>query len=154
MREENDLEGAARELALALELADDDDRAGCRWTLVSVLHDAGRDLEAYQTIAPAGETFRDLVQLNRWNETPGDLDRLKELHRLHEAGQPGDGLLDFCAAIVQRREKNTAEALRLARRGYDQTNDASLKSQCQWLVVELGLEQGDFDTASDVFANR
>jgi hypothetical protein len=154
LREENDLEGAPRELARALEVADDDDRAGRRWALVSALHDASRDIEAYETIAPAAETFRDLIQLNRWDETAEDRDRLKELHRLHEAAHPGDGWLDFCAALIQRREKNTAEALRLARRGYDQTNDETLKSQYQWLVVELGLEERDFEAASGVFANR
>jgi tetratricopeptide (TPR) repeat protein len=154
LRDENDLEGATRELAAALQQADDDDREEVRWVLVSAMHDAGRDVQAYQSIAPADGTFRELVQFYRWGDGTDDADRLKELHRLHEAAHPDDRWLDYCAALVCRCEKNIGEALHLARQGYDRADDEGLKNQFQRLVVELATPNADFSTAYPMFGNR
>ena len=115
LQEEHDFDGARRELASAMEhAAGDDERDQFRSVLVNVLHQAGRDLEAYQTVAPADETFRQLIQIYRWNTDSAELEQLRELHRLHQAASPQDGWLDLCNALIQVREKKPDDALRTA----------------------------------------
>ena len=154
LEEEEDYDGALRELTTAGDqAANDNDRAQFRRAIVALLHQAGRDVAAYQTIPPADETFRQLVQLHRWNERPEDVVRLKELHQLHQAANPQDGWLELCAALIQIRGKNPAEPCQHARREFDSASDESLKSQYQWLVVDLALKAPDFAAAFRVFAD-
>jgi hypothetical protein len=154
LQETGDDEEAEREFKAAMATAtDDDDRQQSRSALVELLRQAGRDVEAYQTVAPSGDTFRQLVQSERWSEGTEKLDVLKELDRLHQATYPNDGWLNFCEALIQQREKNTGEALRLAVQGYERATDQALKSNFQWLVLDLATLAGDFASAGRVFAN-
>jgi tetratricopeptide (TPR) repeat protein len=154
LQEEHDFDGARRELASAIECASgDDERDHFRSVLVNFLHQAGSDVEAYQTVAPADETFRQLIQIHRWDIDSAEVEQLQELHRLHQAANPQDGWLDLCNVLIQIREKKPDDALRTARRGFDRAGDETLKSMLQQLVVELALNVSDFFSAAQVFAS-
>jgi hypothetical protein len=152
LQEAGDDGGAERELRAALAAArDDDGREQYRGALVALLRQAGREIEAYQTVPPPGDTFRQLVQAERWAERTGKVEALKELHRLHHAAQPGDGWLEFCQALIQKEEKNAGEAHRLAFQGYERATDPALKTMYQWLVVDVAVPEGEFAAATCVF---
>jgi hypothetical protein len=154
LQEAGDDEGAEREFRAAIAGAkDDDDRQQGRSALVDMLRQAGRGIEAYQTVPPPGDTFRQLVQAERWSEGTEELDVLKELHRLHLAAHPGDGWLELCAALIQQREKNASEAQRLALHGFDHATNPALKNDFQWLALDVATSEGDFAAAGRVFAN-
>lgn len=149
--EEDDFDGARRELAAALEKSGDDDESlEYRRALVELLHRQGRDAEAYQSIPPAVDTFQQLVMSYRWGEGTDGIENLKEIHRLHQAANPTDSWLDLCAAVIEKREKNGAEALRLAVQGFDHASDEMVKSQYRWLATELAVAEGDFAAAFHV----
>lgn len=151
--EDDDFDGARHEFNAAIEASGDtDESTRYRQALVGLLHRKGRDVEAYQTVPPVNDTFQQLVTLHRWGDDSEPLDLLKEVYRLHLSANPTDGWLDFCAVIIHRREKNTAEALRLALHGFDHAGDEALKAQYRWLVIDLTVAEGDFATVYRVVA--
>jgi hypothetical protein len=149
LQSERNFPAAEQELTAALEhAADDAQRSRFRTALIDLLHEAGRDQWAYERLAPASEVFQRLVQLHQWKSQAGILN---EIYRLHNAAQPDDPWLPFCAAVIAKSDGKQDEALKLALQACQAAGDATLSQQFRWLAISLGEETGNFEALYSLF---
>lgn len=111
-----------------------------RYRLLAALFEAGRGLEAYRTVEPPAEAFRQLAGLCRWNE---DFALLAELVKEHTARQPGDEMLDLYRAILLMEEKDYRQAARILERGQSNAEDEQVQTQYRNLRLEARLRAGE-----------
>jgi tetratricopeptide (TPR) repeat protein len=90
-QEKQDYSAAEREYRAAIEHAGEEDVATYRNSLLFLLLQAGKVLEAYHGILPPEEAFQRIVDRSRWSQPPADL---TELHKQHAAAFPNERRLD------------------------------------------------------------
>jgi tetratricopeptide (TPR) repeat protein len=150
LEQEQNLEGAEREMHAAVAGASEYDAGALRDALFSFLDRTGKCREAYDSGLPVREAFQRLVQSHDWSHSSCDLG---EIHQRHAAAHPDDPWLDACAAIIQRDSGNKHEALRLGTHGYEAAQEESIKQHYRWLVSGLAIDVGDFGAVYKVASN-
>ncbi len=161
LSEREEYEAAERELRAGIERVGVEESEqeylldGLRYQMVSVLSAQGRHMEAYETIEPPEETFRQIADICRW---AGKTEELKQLVAAHRAAQPDDLWLDLYDGLVHAREQNYAEADRLLARGYKAATEEYLKSQYRDERLNARIAAGnalsayeDLEPAEEVF---
>lgn len=126
------------------ESADDSAASPWRQHHINALHEAGKDLEAYRTIEPAGETFRALVALAG---TSNRRELLPVLIAAHQENHPDDPWIAYANSLVEKQNGNLAESLRLGQQLFAtpsaDNDDGGLRWMIAWHIQQLCVETGD-----------
>ncbi|MHC4402908.1 MAG: tetratricopeptide repeat protein, partial [Planctomycetota bacterium] len=150
---EKNYDEAQAEFAAGMAKTDDEDLLqSLRYQRIWAMYHAGRTLEAYGTIEPADETFRDLAEYYEFDSSPGRIAELESLVKAHRARCPDDPWLDYYAAVVEQQAKQFELADRLLARGCQRVTEEYEKSTFRDRRLDLRIETGEFLTALEEVA--